>query len=90
MQVGTRWPVGAPPPASLPPVVAAAVHGVEAELATTATSTDRWGWTLTYLERLPVVDLDDGTRIRYLADQDHAVVTNVEFEDDGEAEPAQA
>lgn len=83
MQVGIRWPVGATPPASLPPVVVAAVRGVEAELTATATPTERWGWTLTYLERQPVVDLDDGTRIRYLADQDHAVVTNVEFDDDG-------
>lgn len=82
MQVGTRWPVGAAPPASLPPVMAAAVHGVEAELSATATPTEQWGWTLTYLERQPVVDLDDGTRIRYLADQDHAVVTNVEFDSD--------
>lgn len=81
MQVGTRWAVGTTPPASLPPVVIAAVHGVEAELATTATETGRWGWTLTYLERAPIVDLDDGTRIRYLADQNHAVVTNVEFDD---------
>lgn len=87
MQVGTRWAVGAAAPNSLPAVVIAAIHGVEAELATTAAATGGWGWTLTYLEGRPVVDLDDGTRIRYLAEQDHAVVTNVEFEDVGGAGP---
>ena len=81
MQLGTRWPLGAAPPSSLPPVVAAAIRSVEAELAESDTDTAAWHWTLTYLERRPIVDLDDGTRIRYLPDADHAVVTSVDLDE---------
>ena len=85
MQLGRRWRLGEQPPTELPAVVATAVRGVEDELAASSTATAGWGWTLTYLERLPVVDLDDGTRIRYLPDQDRAVVHAAEFEDDPES-----
>ena len=81
MQLGTRWPIGGPPPASLPAVVAAAVRSVEAELAESDTGTEGWHWTLTWLERRPIVDLDDGTRIRYLPEADHAVVTSVDLDE---------
>jgi hypothetical protein len=63
MQLGTRWPVGAEAPSRLPQVVVDAIHGVEAELADVDTT--RWRWTLTWLEDNPVVELDDGTVIRY-------------------------
>ena len=62
MQLGTRWSVGAPPPAALPDVVTEAVRQVEAELAGFDASS--WRWTLTWLEGRPVVELDDGTTIR--------------------------
>jgi hypothetical protein len=81
VQLGTRWPIGAAPPTSLPAVVAAAVRSVEAELGEAETATTGWHWTLTYLERRPIVDLDDGTRIRYLPDEDHAVVTSVDLDE---------
>ncbi len=63
MQMGTRWAVGAEPPARLPERVIDAVRAVEAELAGVDTSLLRW--TLTWLEGNPVVELDDGTVIRY-------------------------
>ncbi len=63
MQLGTRWSVGAEPPAKLPDAVVAAVRDVEAELGDVDTSA--WRWTLTWLEGRPVVELDDGTTLRY-------------------------
>jgi hypothetical protein len=88
VQLGTRWPLGSPPPASLPPVVGAAIRSVEAELGDAETDTAGWNWTLTYLERRPIVDLDDGTRIRYLPDEDHAVVTSVDLDEAAAADDA--
>lgn len=63
MQLGTRWEVGAEPPARLPAAMAAAVAAVEIELA--GLDTTGWRWTLTWLEGRPVVELDDGTTLRY-------------------------
>jgi hypothetical protein len=75
MQLGTRWPVGAQPPASLPEVVAYAVSTVEEELVATDVETTGWYWTLTWLEGKPVVELDDGTVIRYNQQEDTATIT---------------
>ena len=88
MQLGTRWPVGAPAPERLPDALRAAVRTVEEELADADQPTSGWGWTLTYLEGSPIVDLDDGTRIR-MADADVALVTSVELDqvDPDEDEP---
>ena len=63
MQLGTRWSVGAEPPARLPDAMVAAVREVEAELA--EVDTGAWRWTLTWLEGRPVVELDDGTTLRF-------------------------
>jgi hypothetical protein len=63
MQLGTRWPVGGEVPARLPDAIRAAITGVEAELA--GTDTTAWRWTLTWLEGRPIVELDDGTVLRY-------------------------
>jgi hypothetical protein len=65
----------------------AAIRTVEAELEDADQPTDGWAWTLTYLERRPIVDLDDGTRIR-MSDDEVALVTSVELDEaaeDGEA-----
>ncbi len=77
MQLGTRWALDATPPAQLPAAVVRAVRGVEAELAEyreSGRSTEGWRWTLTWLEGRPIVDLDDGTSIRYDEARDLAVV----------------
>ena len=63
MQLGTRWALGATPPDRLPAAMVAAIADVEAELTDADTAT--WRWTLTWLEGRPVVDLDDGTTLRY-------------------------
>ena len=63
MQLGTRWEVGAEPPPRLPDAMLAAVAAVEIELA--GLDTTGWRWTLTWLEGRPVVELDDGTTLRY-------------------------
>ncbi|MCU1474924.1 hypothetical protein [Amnibacterium sp.] len=80
MRLGTRWPVGAAAPASLPGAVRAAVSAVEEELEATGQATTGWGWTLTYLEDRPIVDLDDGTRIRLVPGDDAALITTVELD----------
>ena len=63
MQMGTRWAVGAATPARLPQLVVDTVKTIEAGLEGIDTSLLRW--TLTGLEGNPVVELDDGTVIRY-------------------------
>ncbi|TXK19711.1 hypothetical protein [Homoserinibacter sp. GY 40078] len=66
MQLGTRWPVGGDVPPRVPEAVVAAIREVEAELAEVDTA--QWRWTLTWLEGRPVVELDDGTRLRVAHD----------------------
>ena len=83
MQLGTRWAVGGQAPSSLPEVVAFAVQTVEEELVATDVVTDDWKWTLTWLEGKPVIELDDGTVIRYNEHEDTATITQpVEQEPD--------
>lgn len=74
IQLGTRWLCGDEPPSSLPQSVIDAVLDTEAELVEEGVSIDDWYWTLTWLEGRPVVELDDGTRIEYDADNDEALV----------------
>jgi hypothetical protein len=75
MQLGTRWSVGGQPPARLPETMVVAVRGVEDELTAEAVDTATWGWTLTFLEGKPIVELDDGASI-HLDPAGHAQVTN--------------
>lgn len=75
MQLGTRWPVGGTLPSGLPHVVEIAVHAVEEELVALKEETGSWRWTLTWLEGKPVIELDDGTVIRYNASEDSATIT---------------
>lgn len=59
MQLGTRWAIGAEPPARLPDAVAAAIRDVEqASGPLTDTEASARRWTLTWLEGWPVVELD--------------------------------
>lgn len=80
MRLGTRWAVGVAAPATLPDAIRAAVSAVEEELRATDQGTSGWGWTLTYLEDRPIVDLDDGTRIRLVPGEDAALITSVELD----------
>ena len=74
MQLGTRWTIGETPPAGLPEVIVAAVKTVEDELRADDVTTTGWRWTLTWLERKPVVELDDGTVITYNSITDSATI----------------
>jgi len=66
MQLGTRWNVGAEPPAGLSEALHMAIASVEEDLA--GIDVTGWRWTLTWLEGRPVVELDDGTIIRSTAE----------------------
>ncbi|WP_022899651.1 hypothetical protein [Humibacter albus] len=85
MQLGTRWPVGGTAPERLPSVVVAAVNAVEDELEALDVDASTWRWTLTWLEGRPVVELDDGTVIRYHPGEDTATVSQPDDDDDAEA-----
>lgn len=83
--MGTRWPFGGTAPSGLPEVVLLAVHTVEEDLTVAPDGgTDAWRWTLTWLESRPVIELDDGTVIRYDQAEDSATITqpSVAVEDD--------
>lgn len=80
MQLGTRWPVTSPTPPSLPSVVRTAIKAVEDELEADGVDASTWRWTLTWLEGAPVVELDDGTVIRYNKQDDSATVTSADFD----------
>lgn len=73
MQLGTRWPIGGQLPSGLPHVVEIAVRAAEEKLD--AADTSAWRWTLTWLEGKPVIELDDGTVIRYNPGEDSATIT---------------
>ncbi|WP_022885246.1 hypothetical protein [Glaciibacter superstes] len=75
MQLGTRWPVGGTLPSGLPEVVEIAVKSVEDDHRDTGSDTAQWRWTLTWLEGKPVIELDDGTVIRYDSAEDSATIT---------------
>jgi hypothetical protein len=76
MQLGTRWELGAEPPSRLPAAMLAAIAAVEIELA--GVDTTGWRWTLTWLEGRPVVELDDGTTLRYNPLDESVTVTTAE------------
>jgi hypothetical protein len=56
MQLGTRWAVGAEPPASVPAALRPAIAEVEARGLT-------GHWTLTWLEGRPLAELDAGWEV---------------------------
>ncbi|KFF59061.1 hypothetical protein JF66_13975 [Cryobacterium sp. MLB-32] len=84
MQLGTRWALGGSVPSGLPDVVEIALQAVEGDLAGVDTDTSTWRWTLTWLEGKPVIELDDGTVIRYDAAEDSATITQPIASDEDE------
>lgn len=85
MRLGTRWPVGAQIPPSLPSAVRSAIKAVEEELDADGVDASTWRWTLTWLEGTPVVELDDGTVVRYHPSSDSATITSNDFDADADA-----
>jgi len=78
MQLGTRWSVGAEPPARLSPEFVAQVRAVEADLPPDARQAV--AWTLTWLEGRPVAELDAGVIVTL--DRSGAVVVRHDDEDE--------
>ena len=64
MQLGTRWDVGDEPPEALSEAMRRAIGRVEGELEADGIDAVGWRWTLTWLERRPIAELDDGTVVR--------------------------
>lgn len=60
MRLGTRWPFGDEPPASVPAELRDRIAAAE---ASHPGGGDRH-WTLTWLEGRPIAELDDGTIVR--------------------------
>jgi hypothetical protein len=61
MRLGTRWPFGAEPPASVPAELRPRIEAAEA--ANPGDDGVDRHWTLTWLEGRPIAELDDGTRV---------------------------
>jgi hypothetical protein len=60
MQLGTRWTAGEQPPAAVPAELHAQIAAVESDLPTDQLGQPNPRWTLTWLERRPVAELDTG------------------------------
>lgn len=59
MQLGTRWPAGTTPPASVPAILREHIAAADAELP----SGTRAHWTLTFLEGRAIAELDAGVEL---------------------------
>ena len=60
MQLGTRWTSGGEPPSSLPQAMREAIAGVDRAIPDDDLGQPRPRWTLTWLERRPIAELDTG------------------------------
>ncbi|MCB1298701.1 MAG: hypothetical protein KDB08_06940 [Microthrixaceae bacterium] len=86
MQLGTRWTAGDPPPASVPAELHAAIAEVDAaalaELAALPEAERGYAprWTLTWLERRPIAELDTGVYVRMLASGE--VIVEIESDEE--------
>lgn len=60
MQLGTRWTAHTEPPATVPTALRAQIAAVEADLPVDQLGRPAPRWTLTWLERRPVAELDTG------------------------------
>ena len=83
MQLGTRWSVGQQTPDTLPQAVVDAVRAEEAELVALGVETSSWRWTLTWLERRPIVELDDESESKACTECLEFSATGVVSEVDG-------
>jgi hypothetical protein len=77
MQLGTRWTSGDEPPAGVPAVLREQIAAVDAALPADPLGQPAPRWTLTWLERRPIAELDTGVIVTLDAAGD-AVVTHDE------------
>lgn len=68
MQLGTRWTSGDVPPAAVPAILHAQIAAVDRALPNDDLGQPRPRWTLTFLERRPIAELDTGVLVEQLAD----------------------
>lgn len=80
MQLGTRWTAGEEPPAAVPPELRAAIADVDTAVLAGQGGTPAPRWTLTWLEKRPVAELDTGVIVRLTSSGDVVV----EHDDDDE------
>ena len=68
MQLGTRWTAGQQPPAAVPQALHTQIAAVERDLPKDALGAAAPRWTLTWLERRPVAELETGVIVTLDAD----------------------
>jgi len=75
MQLGTRWTSGDEPPAAVPAVLREQIAAVDAAMPADSLGQPAPRWTLTWLERRPIAELDTGVIVTLDAEGD-AIVTH--------------
>lgn len=80
MQLGTRWTARQSPPAAVPAELHAQIAAVEAGLPVDQLGQPAPRWTLTWLERRPVAELDTGVIVTLDADGQAVVRHDVDDE----------
>lgn len=63
MQMGTRWTSGDEPPAAVPASIRAEIAAVDRSIPNDDLGQPRPRWTLTFLERRPVAELETGVLV---------------------------
>lgn len=81
MQLGTRWTAGEEPPASVPAVIRDQIAAVSADALADAIGDAAPRWTLTWLERRPIAEIDTGVIVTVSA-SGQVVVRHDEDDDD--------
>jgi hypothetical protein len=80
MQLGTRWTSGDEPPAAVPAALRDQIAAVDAALPADPLGQPAPRWTLTWLERRPIAELDTGVIVTLDAAGD-AIVTHDDEDD---------
>lgn len=80
MQLGTRWVSGEEPPAAVPAVLRPQIAAVDRSIPADDLGQPRPRWTLTFLERRPIAELDTGVIVEVTAAGDVVVRHDVEDE----------
>ena len=80
MQLGTRWVAGTTPPPAVPQALHEEIAKVEAVVFRGAAGMPAPRWTLTWLERRPVAELDTGVIVSQ--DADGSVVVRYDTDDE--------
>ncbi|MET0672645.1 MAG: hypothetical protein ABWY37_04055 [Microbacterium pygmaeum] len=73
MQLGTRWTSGDEPPAAVPAELRAAIAAVDESIPVDQLGQPRPRWTLTWLERRPIAELDTGVIVELNAEGEAVV-----------------